>query len=122
MSGNQIKSLDELKPLDKCEKLESIDVSNNPVSKAEAGGEATAHVKLVREILPKVEVIDGYNREGQEVVSEDDEDDDEDEDDEDDEDDDDDDDDDVGDEDDDEEGEDEDEEGDEDDEEDEEEQ
>lgn len=32
LSGNLIKSLDELRPLAKCEKLESVDVSKNPVS------------------------------------------------------------------------------------------
>ena len=32
LSNNQIKHIDELKPLSKCAKLENIDISNNPVS------------------------------------------------------------------------------------------
>jgi len=32
LSGNLIKTLDELKPLAECTKLENLDISNNPVS------------------------------------------------------------------------------------------
>jgi acidic leucine-rich nuclear phosphoprotein 32 family protein B len=97
LSNNQIKTVEELSVLKGCEKLEALDVNNNPLCTNEG------YAKVVRELVPQVEVVDGFNKEGQEVVSED-EDDSEDDDDEDDDDDDDD-----------EDGEDEDEEGDEDD-------
>ena len=67
LSNNHIKTLDELTGLTKCEKLESLDISKNPIAE-ELGKEYEAKV---RELLPKLEILDGYNKEGQEVVSED---------------------------------------------------
>lgn len=69
LSNNQIKSTEDLRSLSKCEKLEALDVNNNPLC---AGDEEYA--KKVREVVTQVEVVDGFNREGQEVVSEDEED------------------------------------------------
>ncbi len=76
LAGNHIKTLDELKPLADCKKLENLDISNNPVSQKQ---EDSNYVAKIREFLPNIEVIDGFNREGEEVVSEDDDDEDEDE-------------------------------------------
>lgn len=71
-SNNQLKTLDDLKSLLSCKNLENIDISNNPVSKLsseELNEEAMAKEthdlgKLVREILPQVNVVDGFNKEG----------------------------------------------------------
>ena len=71
-SNNQLKTLDDLKSLLPCKNLENIDISNNPVSKLsseELNEEAMAKEthdlgKLVREILPQVNVVDGFNKEG----------------------------------------------------------
>ena len=68
LSNNQLKTLEQVVALGKCEKLESLDLSNNPVTSIEE------YAKHVREALPRVDVLDGFNREGQEVVSEDEED------------------------------------------------
>lgn len=71
LSNNQIKSLEDvLTALVSCSKLESLDLTNNPC----VGEDQEAYTKLVREKLPKLEVLDGFNREGQEVVSDDEED------------------------------------------------
>lgn len=75
ISNNQIKTFEEIQGLTKCEKLESLDLSNNPLV-TELGTEYTAKI---RELLPKIEVLDGFNKEGQEVVSEDESDEDDDE-------------------------------------------
>ena len=79
LSNNQLKNLDDLKSLLACKNLESLDISNNPVSKLssedlseEAMAKETLEFgKLVREILPQVNVVDGFNKDGQEVVSDD---------------------------------------------------
>ena len=61
LSNNQIKSLeDATTSLVTCAKLESLDLSNNPC----VGEEQASYTKLVRELLPKLEVLDGFNREG----------------------------------------------------------
>ncbi|CDW81072.1 u2 snrnp-specific a protein [Stylonychia lemnae] len=67
LSNNQIKTFEEITDLSKCEKLESLDLSNNPIV-VELGEEYT---KKIRELLPKLEILDGFNKEGLEVVSED---------------------------------------------------
>lgn len=73
LSNNQIKTIEEISGLAKCEKLESLDLSNNPIVK-ELG---TEYSTKVRELLPKIDVLDGFNRNGEEVVSEDESDEDE---------------------------------------------
>ena len=61
LSNNQIKSLEDVTTaLVICAKLESLDLSNNPC----VGEEQASYTKLVRELLPKLEVLDGFNREG----------------------------------------------------------
>ena len=71
LSNNQLKSLsDILVGLASCAKLESLDLTNNPC----VGEDQEAYTKDVRSKLPKLEVLDGFNKEGQEVVSDEDED------------------------------------------------
>ncbi len=45
--------------------MESLDISNNPLCNAED------YTAKVRELLPNIDVLDGFNKEGAEVVSED---------------------------------------------------
>lgn len=69
ISNNQIKTIEEVAGLAKCEKLESLDLSNNPIASTETGlGEE--YMNKVRELLPKLDVLDGINQKGEEVVSE----------------------------------------------------
>lgn len=65
ISNNGIKTMEEIKELAKCEKLESLDISNNPLCSTEG------YTDKVRELLPSLDVLDGFNKEGAEVVSED---------------------------------------------------
>ena len=67
VSGNKINSMDELKHLASCEHLESLDIVNNPVFKDEETSK-----DAVRKVLPKLEVLNGFNREGNEVLSDED--------------------------------------------------
>ena len=46
--------------LSKCEHLDTLDLSNNPI----VGEMGEDYAMKVREMLPKVEVLDGFNREG----------------------------------------------------------
>eukprot|EP00347_Sterkiella_histriomuscorum_P009084 403342577 len=73
ISNNSIKTIEEIQGLAKCPKLESLDLSNNPIV-TELGEEYTAKI---REMLPKLDILDGLNRDGNEVVSEDESEDDE---------------------------------------------
>ena len=79
MSGNKIKSLDEIKHLSSLEHLDSLDMVGNPVMgdppkdtpAAADGSAATAEtgsgneeIKVkIREMLPKLEVLNGFNKE-----------------------------------------------------------
>ena len=65
VSGNKINSLDELKHLTSCEHLESLDIVNNPVM----GDEGDEAKQKIRDALPKLEVLNGYNKAGEEVLS-----------------------------------------------------
>lgn len=94
MSNNRIKQVDIVVSLAECKSLESLDLTNNPISmheeektndppkEAEAEGQIssdTGKKKLdeynakVRSLLPNLEILDGYNKEGQEIVSDEDE-------------------------------------------------
>jgi hypothetical protein len=53
--------------------LESLDLTNNPICQIEN------YKDQIRAILPKLDVLDGFNKEGQEFISEDEEDDEDDE-------------------------------------------
>ena len=64
LSNNQIKSLEEIQALEKCEKLESLDLSNNPLAAT-----VESYKDKLRELLPKLDTLDGFNKEGQEVAS-----------------------------------------------------
>ena len=50
--------------MEKCEKLESLDLSNNPLAAT-----VESYKDKLRELLPKLDILDGFNKEGQEVVS-----------------------------------------------------
>lgn len=67
ISNNQIKTLEEVKGLAACQHLESLDVSQNPVAALED------YAQQVRALLPKLDVLDSFNKAGDEVVSEEDE-------------------------------------------------
>ena len=85
MSNNKIKDIEGVSHLAGCKLLESLDLSNNPVSMPEAqkDGEETTQIDSssvvdkykarVRELLPNLEVLDGFNKKGEEVVSDEDE-------------------------------------------------
>ena len=75
VSGNKISDLSEVKHLNSLEHLESLDMVGNPVmgkSKEAAEGAEGAtensgseEVKAkIREMLPKLEVLNGFNKEG----------------------------------------------------------
>lgn len=59
--------MDEVKGLAKCAQLESLDLSQNPVAALED------YKDQVRGALPKLDVLDSFNKAGDEVVSEDEE-------------------------------------------------
>ena len=82
VSGNKIKSLDEIKHLSGLEHLDSLDmVGKEGAAATEPGAEINSgndEIKTkIREILPKLEVLNGFNKENQEILTdeEDDEDD-----------------------------------------------
>ena len=76
LSGNKLSSDCELKHLAQCLHLESVDIQGNPVCE---GKEADA----LRQMLPSsLEILNNFNKEGQEVLSDEEDDDDEDDDDE----------------------------------------
>ena len=79
VSGNKISTLDEVKHLGSLPHLESLDLVNNPclgtstldTSKLSDGDKAALEAKKteIRALLPKLEVLNGYNKDGQEVLS-----------------------------------------------------
>lgn len=84
MSNNKIKDISIIAPLTACTHLESLDLSNNPCSidpTAKDGEESNqidsttleSYKAKVRELLPGLEVLDGFNKKGDEVVSDEDE-------------------------------------------------
>ncbi|CAD8093239.1 unnamed protein product [Paramecium sonneborni] len=65
LSQNNIKSVDDLKPLASLTKLESLEVKDNPLTK-----EAGYHKKIF-ELLPSLKVLDNKNQKGEEVLDDD---------------------------------------------------
>lgn len=83
MSNNRIKEIDIVKALDQCTVLESLDLTNNPISMheeektdqaaKEAEGQISSetgkkkmdeYTEKVRGLLPNIDILDGYNKEG----------------------------------------------------------
>ncbi|CAK83495.1 unnamed protein product (macronuclear) [Paramecium tetraurelia] len=62
LSQNNIKSVDDLKPLASLTKLESLELKDNPLTK-EAG-----YHKKVFQLLPSLKVLDNKNEKGEEVL------------------------------------------------------
>ena len=83
ISNNKIKDLALIAPLAACTHLESLDLSNNPCSTDPSlkdgeeqiidSSSMAAYKAKVRELLPTLEVLDGFNKKGDEVVSDEDE-------------------------------------------------
>ena len=84
LSNNKIKDASLVAPLSACTQLESLDLTNNPCStdpSAKDGEEQNqidsstieSYKAKVRELLPNLEVLDGLNKNGDEVVSDEDE-------------------------------------------------
>ncbi|CAD8082357.1 unnamed protein product [Paramecium sonneborni] len=65
LSQNNIKSVDELKPLASLTKLESLELKDNPLTK-EAG-----YHKNVFQLLSSLKVLDNKNQKGEEVLNDD---------------------------------------------------
>ena len=71
VSGNKIKSLDEIKHLASLEHLDSLDMVGNPVMGDPIAKDGGAEINSgndeiktkIREILPKLEVLNGFNKE-----------------------------------------------------------
>lgn len=68
LGGNQIPDLDSLEPLKKLSKLEWLDLEGNPVTKL------PGYTDKVFEMLPALMVLDGCNRDGEELPDNDDDD------------------------------------------------
>lgn len=64
-ANNGVESLEDLEPLKQLEFLENLDLSGNPVS------EADEYKTKVFALLPKLNVLDGLDKEGNEVISDD---------------------------------------------------
>ncbi|CAD8162912.1 unnamed protein product [Paramecium octaurelia] len=62
LSQNNIKSVDDLKPLASLTKLESLELKDNPLTK-EAG-----YHKKVFQLIPSLQVLDNKNEKGEEVL------------------------------------------------------
>lgn len=75
LAGNQIATMEALKNLQKLTNLAWLDLEGNPVTKL------TDYSKQVFEMLPSLIVLDGKNRDGEEIEENEDDDEDEDEDD-----------------------------------------
>ncbi|CAD8175965.1 unnamed protein product [Paramecium pentaurelia] len=69
LSQNNIKSVDDLKPLATLTKLESLELKDNPLTK-EAG-----YHKKVFQLIPSLKVLDNKNEKGEEVLDDEDDDD-----------------------------------------------
>ncbi|CAD8078623.1 unnamed protein product [Paramecium primaurelia] len=69
LSQNNIKSVDDLKPLATLTKLESLELIDNPLTK-EAG-----YHKKVFQLIPSLKVLDNKNEKGEEVLDDEDDDD-----------------------------------------------
>jgi acidic leucine-rich nuclear phosphoprotein 32 family protein A/C/D len=61
LASNKVQSLECLQPLAKLTKLEWLDLEGNPVAKLDG------YSKLVWDLLPSLVVLDGKNRDGQEL-------------------------------------------------------
>ncbi len=68
LGGNQIPDLESLDPLKKLSKLEWLDLEGNPVTKV------PGYTEKVFEMLPALMVLDGCNRDGEELPDNDDDD------------------------------------------------
>ena len=82
ISNNKIKDLDEVKKLADCKSLESMDMTDCPLTKAPTdeatidSGESKGkqdYMLKVREAIPQLQILDGFNKEGDEVESDEDE-------------------------------------------------
>jgi len=65
LAANKFAELNDLKPLTELKSLKNLDLMGNDVT------DVADYKKKVWEMLPGLEVLDGYNKEGEEVLSED---------------------------------------------------
>ncbi len=63
IANNKIKTVLDLEPLLTCEALTCVDFGGNPITETEN------YSLLIREMFPKVDVVDGKDREGNSVIS-----------------------------------------------------
>merc|ERR1719464_227224 len=65
LANNKISTIKDLECLAKLSNLRSLDLMGNPVTESDE-----AYTEKVFELIPSLEVLDGYNKEGDEVDSE----------------------------------------------------
>ena len=63
IANNKIKNLQDLEPLLECQSLSCVDFTSNPIAETEN------YALNIREMFAKVEVVDGKDREGNSVIS-----------------------------------------------------
>jgi len=65
-ANNSVKTIDELAPLKDLPELKNLDLSSNPVA------DTKGYKEKIFELLPNLEILDGCNKNGEDVISDED--------------------------------------------------